>query len=286
MARRNSLPWLLMAAPSLWLALFFVAPLALMAFYSLRPNMEGGLFAWGWQPTLSNYRTILEGESYLHLLWVSIRVALLVAFCATLLSYPLAYFLVFRARLRAPLLLTLLILPFWTSYLLRIISWKVILGSNGVINSLLTHLGLVDQPVPLLIYSRLAVVVTLVYVWLPFVALPIYAALQRIDASLLEAATILGAPRWLAFLRVTLPLSLPGVIAGFFMVFIPTVGEFVTPLLVGGSRGALYGNLIEIFFGDAINWPLGAAMAFIMLLGVFALAGVVARLVDLRRLAG
>jgi spermidine/putrescine transport system permease protein len=180
----------------------------------------------------------------------------------------------------------LLILPFWTSYLLRIISWKVILGSNGVINSLLTYLGLVDQPVPLLIYSRLAVVVTLIYVWLPFVALPIYAALQRIDASLLEAATILGAPRWLAFLRVTFPLSLPGVIAGFFMVFIPTVGEFVTPLLVGGSRGALYGNLIEIFFGDGINWPLGAAMAFIMLLGVFALAGVVARLVDLRRLAG
>jgi len=286
MVRRNPLPWLLMAAPSVWLALFFVAPLALMAFYSLRPNMEGGLFAWGWQPTLSNYRTILQGESYLPLLWVSIRVALVVAFCATLLSYPLAYFLVFRARLRAPLLLTLLILPFWTSYLLRIISWKVILGSNGVINSLLTYLGLVDQPVPLLIYSRLAVVVTLVYVWLPFVALPIYAALQRIDASLLEAATILGAPRWLAFLRVTLPLSLPGVIAGFFMVFIPTVGEFVTPLLVGGSRGALYGNLIEIFFGDGINWPLGAAMAFIMLLGVFALAGVVARLVDLRRLAG
>ena len=286
MARRNLLPWLLMAAPSVWLAIFFVAPLALMAFYSLRPNMEGGLFAWGWQPTLSNYRTILQGESYLPLLWVSIRVALVVAFCATLLSYPLAYFLVFRARLRAPLLLTLLILPFWTSYLLRIISWKVILGSNGVINSLLTYLGLVDQPVPLLIYSRLAVVVTLVYVWLPFVALPIYAALQRIDASLLEAATILGAPRWLAFLRVTFPLSLPGVIAGFFMVFIPTVGEFVTPLLVGGSRGALYGNLIEIFFGDGINWPLGAAMAFIMLLGVFALAGVVARLVDLRRLAG
>jgi spermidine/putrescine transport system permease protein len=286
MARRNPVPWLLMAAPSVWLALFFVAPLALMAFYSLRPNMQGGLFAWGWQPTLANYRTILQGESYLPLLWVSIRVALVVAFCATLLSYPLAYFLVFRARLRAPLLLTLLILPFWTSYLLRIISWKVILGSNGVINSLLTYLGLVEQPVPLLIYSRLAVVVTLIYVWLPFVALPIYAALQRIDASLLEAATILGAPRWLAFLRVTFPLSLPGVIAGFFMVFIPTVGEFVTPLLVGGSRGALYGNLIEIFFGDGINWPLGAAMAFIMLLGVFALAGVVARLVDLRRLAG
>jgi spermidine/putrescine transport system permease protein len=274
-----------MAAPSLWLALFFVAPLALMALYSLRPDMQGGLFAWGWRPSLTQYRTILEGGTYLPLLWVSIRVAFGVAFAATLLGYPLAYFLVFRSGLRAPLLLTLLILPFWTSYLLRIIAWKVILGSNGLINSLLMHLNLVEQPVPILIYSRLAVVVTLVYVWLPFVALPIYAALQRIDPALLEAATILGAPRWVAFLRVTFPLSLPGVVAGFFMVFIPTVGEFVTPLLVGGSRGALYGNLIEIFFGDGINWPLGSAMAFIMLLGVFVLAGLVARMVDLRRLA-
>jgi spermidine/putrescine transport system permease protein len=274
-----------MAAPSLWLALFFVAPLALMALYSLRPDMQGGLFAWGWRPSLTQYQTILEGGTYLPLLWVSIRVAFGVAFAATLLGYPLAYFLVFRSGLRAPLLLTLLILPFWTSYLLRIIAWKVILGSNGLINSLLMHLNLVEQPVPILIYSRLAVVVTLVYVWLPFVALPIYAALQRIDPALLEAATILGAPRWVAFLRVTFPLSLPGVVAGFFMVFIPTVGEFVTPLLVGGSRGALYGNLIEIFFGDGINWPLGSAMAFIMLLGVFVLAGLVARMVDLRRLA-
>jgi spermidine/putrescine transport system permease protein len=274
-----------MAAPSLWLALFFVAPLALMALYSLRPDMQGGLFAWGWRPSLTQYQTILEGGTYLPLLWVSIRVAFGVAFAATLLGYPLAYFLVFRSGLRAPLLLTLLILPFWTSYLLRIIAWRVILGSNGLINSLLMHLNLVEQPVPILIYSRLAVVVTLVYVWLPFVALPIYAALQRIDPALLEAATILGAPRWVAFLRVTFPLSLPGVVAGFFMVFIPTVGEFVTPLLVGGSRGALYGNLIEIFFGDGINWPLGSAMAFIMLLGVFVLAGLVARMVDLRRLA-
>jgi len=212
MARRNPIPWLLMAAPSLWLALFFLAPLALMALYSLRPDMQGGLFAWGWRPGLTQYRTILEGGTYLPLLWVSIRVA----FAATLLGYPLAYFLVFRAGLRAPLLLTLLILPFWTSYLLRIIAWKVILGSNGLINSLLMHLNLVEQPVPILIYSRLAVVVTLVYVWLPFVALPIYAALQRIHPSLLEAATILGAPRWIAFLRVTFPLSLPGVVAGVF----------------------------------------------------------------------
>lgn len=283
MAKRNLTPFALMSGPSLWLALFFVAPLILMAMFSLRPDMRGGLFSLNWAPTLDQYRRILEGGAYLPLLWVSVRVAFAVAFIATLLSYPLAYFLVFRAGLRGPLLLTLLILPFWTSYLLRIISWKIILGTNGVINSSLIYLGLVSEPVPILIYSRLAVVITLVYVWLPFVSLPIYAALQRIDRSLLEAATILGAPAWLSFLRITLPLSLPGVIAGFVMVFIPTVGEFVTPLLVGGSRGALYGNVIEIFFGDGINWPLGSAMALIMLVGVLLLAALVVRLVDLGR---
>jgi spermidine/putrescine transport system permease protein len=118
------------------------------------------------------------------------------------------------------------------------------------------------------------------------VALPIYAALQRIDTRLLEAATILGAPPWYAFARVTLPLSLPGVLAGFVMVFIPTVGEYVTPLLVGGSRGALYGNVVELFFGDGINWPLGSALALIMLAGVLALFAAVVRIVDPRRYLG
>jgi len=283
MQRRNLTPLALMSGPSLWLAALFISPLLLMAAFSFRPDMRGGLFSLNWTPTFEHYRTILEGGIYLPLLWISVRVAFSVALLATLLGFPLAYFLVFRAGLRAPLLLTLLILPFWTSYLLRIIAWKIILGTGGVINSLLMYLGLVSDPVPILIYSRLAVVITLVYVWLPFVALPIYAALQRIDRSLLEAATILGAPPWFSFLRVTLPLSLPGVIAGFVMVFIPTVGEFVTPILVGGSRGALYGNVVEIFFGDGINWPLGSAMALIMLVGVLALFAVTLRLVDLRR---
>ena len=286
MRRRNLTPLALMGGPSLWLAVLFISPLILMAVYSFRPDMRGGLFSLDWAPTLDQYRTVLQGGLYLPLLWISVRVALSVALLATVLAFPLAYFLVFRAGLRAPLLLTLLILPFWTSYLLRIIAWKIILGTDGVINSLLMYLGLVHDPVPILIYSRLAVVITLVYVWLPFVALPIYAALQRIDRSLLEAATILGAPPWFSFLRVTLPLSLPGVIAGFIMVFIPTVGEFVTPLLVGGSRGSLYGNVIELFFGRGINWPLGSAMALIMLVGVLILLAVAIRLVDVRRFIG
>jgi len=283
MLKRTPAAWALMSPPALALVAFFVVPLILMAAFSLRPDIRGGLFTLAWRPTLEHYRTIVEGEVYLPLLWTSVRVAFGVAFFATLLAYPVAYFLVFRARQRGPLFLTLLILPFWTSYLLRIISWKIILGSNGLINSLLEYTGLVDEPVRLLLHSRLAVIVTLVYVWLPFVALPIYAALQRINRSLLEAAAILGAPPWLSFVRVTLPLSLPGVLAGFLMVFIPTVGEYVTPLLVGGSRGRLYGNTIETYFGDGNNWPLGSAMALIMLVGVLALVAIVARLVNLRR---
>ena len=274
---------LLLLPPSLWLLLFFIAPLLIMAVYSFRPNMRGGLFSWDWTPTLAHFEKVVGGGVYLPLLGVSIGTALVVALVATTLAYPLSYFLVFRARQRAPLLLTLLILPFWTSYLLRIISWKIILGSRGLINTLLIYFGLVAEPVPILLYSRAAVIITLVYLWLPFVALPIYASLQRIDRSLLEAASILGASPWRTFLRITFPLSLAGVLAGFFMVFIPTVGEYITPLLVGGSRGALYGNAIQQFFGDGLNWPLGSAMALVMLGGILALVIVLARLVDLKK---
>jgi spermidine/putrescine transport system permease protein len=196
MNNQNSRVWALVSAPVLWLVVFFVAPLLLMAVYSLRPDMRGGLFALGWQPTVKNYATVIQQGSYLRLLGLSAGVAFFVALVATTLSYPLAYFLTFRAKSRAPLYLTILILPFWTSYLLRIIAWKIILGSNGLINTLILYSGLTDEPIRLLLYSRQTVVITLVYVWLPFVALPIYAALQRIDKSLLEAAAILGAPPW------------------------------------------------------------------------------------------
>lgn len=257
-----------------------------MAIYSLRPDMRGGLFTFDWTPTLQHYRTILEGEGYLPLLGTSVRVAFVIAAMSTLLAYPLAYFLVFRAGRRAPLFLTLLIIPFWTSYLLRIIAWRIILRTTGLyaLNSkelLLDTFG-AGEPLVIGLY-RVTVIVTLIYVWIPFVALPIYAGLQRIDRSLLEAAAILGSPPWRSFVRVTLPLSFPGVIAGFLMVFIPTVGEYVTPVLVGGSRSSLIGNIIQTFFGSGINWPLGSAMALIMLVGVLALTALVARLIDLRR---
>lgn len=288
MSERRSAIYALIGPAWLWLTLFFVLPLGLMAIISLRPDTQGGFFA-PFKPTLAQYQATFEGEGYMYRLGLSLQVALIVSLVGTLLAYPLAYFLVFRAGPRGPLLLTLAILPFWTSYLLRVIAWKIILGPtgpiNGTVNNLLMALHLTDEPVRILLYSRAGVIVTLIYVWLPFVALPIYAALQRIDKSLLEAAANLGASPWLAFLRVTLPLSLPGVIAAFIMVFVPTVGEYIAPLLVGGSNDKLYGNFIEQFFNDGNNLPRGSAMAFIMLIGVMVLLAILPRFVDRKQFA-
>jgi spermidine/putrescine transport system permease protein len=276
--------WGLVLPPSIWLALFFLIPLVLIGVISLRPDIRGGVLV-PFAPTLEQYRTLLEKSAYLRLFGTSLLMALVVATAAVVLAFPLAYFLAFRAGRRAPLLLALLLIPFWTSFLLRVMAWKVMLGSNGVINGFLQYTGLSAEPLDFLLYNRFAVVITLVYVWIPFVALPILAGLQRIDPTLFEAAADLGSTRWRRFWRITVPLSLPGVLAGFFMCFIPTIGEYVTPLLVGGSAGLMYGNLIQDFFTKAANWPLGAAMSLVMLAGTLVLVAIATRLIDLRHLA-
>jgi len=270
---------LLYGAPLLVLLCFLVAPLLLMAALSTRPDMSGALLA-PWTPTLAQYELV---PTYLRLLAISMAMAAIIAAVATALAYPVAYFLRFRAGDRAALLLLLLLVPFWTSYLLRVMAWKVMLGQEGVINSFLLSLGVIGEPIRALLYNREAVVVTLVYVWIPFAALPILAALQRVEPLLHEAAGDLYARPLEQFRRVTLPLSLPGVLAAFFMVFIPTVGEYITPLLVGGTGGTMYGNIIQDFFVRAANWPLGAAMSIVMLVVTLLLAAVALRLIDLRR---
>jgi spermidine/putrescine transport system permease protein len=246
----------------------------------------GGAFFGDWVPTLANYRTLAENPTFFRLLAISAGMALLVAVGSTLLAYPLAYFLVFAARSRAQLYVVLLMVPFWISYLLRVMAWKLILGAGGVINALLLFLGIVEEPISMLFYSRFAVVATLIYVWTPFVALPIAATLLRIDRFLLEAAANLGATPAQAFWRVTAPLSLPGVLAGAVMVFIPTVGEYVTPSLVGGSSGAMYGNIVQDFFGRSANWPLGSALAVVMLVATVALVVATSRVSRIERFIG
>lgn len=265
MPGRRAASWLLAAPPLAWLILFFLVPLCLIALYSLR----GGSGVLGpaapWEFSLEQYAEVLATPAFLRLLGLSLLVALIVAAVATIAAFPIAYFLAFRAGSRASLYLTLLLVPFAVSYLLRVMAWKLMLGPEGGINSLLGWAGLAREPISLLLYSRPAVIVTLVYVWIPFATLPIYAAMQRIERGQLEAAADLGAGPWARFTRVTVPLALPGALAAFFMVFIPTVGEYVTPSLVGGTDGIMYGNIIQGFFTRSANWPLGSAMAMLML---------------------
>jgi spermidine/putrescine transport system permease protein len=265
----------LISPPALYLFLLFLVPLGIMAVFSFRAGTIGEASR---TFTFDHYREFLANASFHRLLGRSGLIALAISTVSVLLAYPLAYFLVFVAGERRVTLLTLIIVPTWTSYLLRIFAWKLILGTTGLLNSLFLWLGVIERAAPILLYSRIAVVITLVYVWTPFVALPVFAALERIDRSLLEAAADLGCRPWQAFLRVTLPLSLPGVIAGFFFALIPTLGEFVTPLLVGGGQGSMYGNLIQDQFVRALNWPMGSVMSLAMLAVVLVLIFVFIRL--------
>ena len=279
---RRPLFGLLLAPPAIFLLLFLIAPLALMGALSLREDLSGPLLE-PWPPTLEHYMALLETPSFVRLLGTSIAIAAIVAGLATALAYPLAYFLRFRAGSRAAIYLLLLLVPFWTSYLLRVIAWRQMLGSEGVVNSFLISVGLISEPISELLYSRIAVVITLVYVWVPFAALPILAALQRVDPALHEAAGDLYARPREQFVRVTLPLSLPGILVCFFMVFIPTVGEYVTPMLVGGSGGAMYGNIINDFFTRAANWPFGSMLSMVMLVITLLFSAVAVKLINVRR---
>lgn len=270
--------------PSMLLfGLLFVAPVVLMVVLTLR---EGAFGAGAETFTLRHYREFFTNVAYLRLLGRSFWLALWVALLTVALAYPLAYYLSFQAGQRKLTLLAIIIAPAWISFLLRVLSWKVLLGGSGALASLLTWLGLLRESTPVLLYSPAAVVVTLVYVWAPFVALPIFAALERIDHQLHEAAADLGANGWQTFWRVTFPLSLPGVVAGFLFVFIPTVGEYVTPTLVGGVDGVMIGNIIQDQFVRALNWPFGALMSVVLLLVVLIPLLVVGRFVRLTDLSG
>jgi len=195
--------------------------------------------------------------------------SLLISFVSTiaviLVAYPMAYFLAFRVRRHKMLWLILITIPFWTSYLLRVFAWKIILGYGGVINTALIKLSVIDKPLEFLLYNPVAVVITLTHAWAAYAIFPIYVSLEKIDRSLLEAATDLGERPWERFVRVTLPLSAPGLIATALLVFIPTVGDYVTPSLVGGTGGTMIGNTIQSLFGSQNNAPLGAAFSLVMM---------------------
>jgi spermidine/putrescine transport system permease protein len=258
----------LLGLPIGWLVVFFLVPIGIVAAYSV----DALSIVPGRHPvTFAGWRELLHGGVYLSLFWKSVRMSLVVSVIVVVVAYPVAYYLALSGTKRKYVLLLLLIAPFLTSYLLRVLAWKVILGSEGVVNSFLFWIGLRahDHPISQLLYSRFAVMLVLAYIWLPFVALPIFVSLDSLDVRLLEAASDLGASRRQAFLRVTLPLSLPGVVAAFLFVFIPTVGEFVTPSLVGGTSGYMYGNQIVDLFGTGFpDWRTGSVLALFLLVVV------------------
>src|SRR5947209_12273740 len=280
-----------LAAPSLlglplaWLAVFFVLPIAIVAAYSFDVySLNPGPHSF----TLGAWRSFVHDPVYLKLFWKSVKMSLTVSAIIVVLAYPLAYYLALSGTKRKYILLLLLIAPFLTSYLLRVLAWKVILGDQGVINTFLFWTGVRSpgHPISQLLYSRFAVMLVLGYIWLPFVALPIFVSLESLDRRLLEAASDLGASRLQAFRRVTLPLSLPGIVAAFLFVFIPTLGEFVTPSLVGAASGCMYGNQLHDLFGTGFpDWETGSVLAIFLFGVVTVLTVVFTRFLQPRRVA-
>jgi spermidine/putrescine transport system permease protein len=234
------------------------APLALLALYSFWSQYGLTLDT---RFTLDQYTHAFGRVSYRSLFYRSLGISSIVTIVTVGLAYPMAYFVAFRVEKSKFIWLILLTIPFWTSYLLRVFAWKVILGYNGVINSGLMSLGIIHEPLQFLLYNPTAVVVTLAHAWAAFAILPIYVSLEKIDRSLLEAAADLGDGAVRRFMRITLPLSLPGVLGAAVLIFVPTTGDYVTPSLVGGAKGVMIANVIEVMFDKIGNWPLGAALA-------------------------
>jgi spermidine/putrescine transport system permease protein len=250
----------LLAPVTIWLGLFFLVPLLLILAYSFGTSGIYGGITLGFNP--GNYLKVFD-PLYLEIIGRTFFIAALNTLLCLALGYPLAYFIVFKGRRWRNALVLLVMVPFWTSLLIRAYAWVVILGGNGVANRTLQFLGITDEPLTL-IFTPEAVLMGMVYSYLPFMILPLYAALEKFDTRLKEAAQDLGASRWHTFWRVTFPLSLPGVIAGSILVFIPSAGEFVIPDLLGGSRTVMTGNLIQNQFLQARDWAFGSALSVML----------------------
>jgi len=248
-------------------ATLILFPLGLVLFLSLRVN-DGALL--NVDLTLSNLITALADPLYQRVIARSLLIAGLVTLATVVTAYPVAYTIAFHGGRYKALLLFLVSLPFWTSYLLRVFAWKIVLAYNGVLNSALVETRLIKTPLLILLDTPAAVVVTLAHAYAAFAILPIYIALESIQPSLFEAAADLGARARDTFLRVTLPLSMPGVLAAGLVVFVPTVGDYVTPALVGGPASTMIGSIIQAQFGKANDWPFGAAVSVLTMVAILA----------------
>jgi spermidine/putrescine transport system permease protein len=255
--------------PFAWVVLFLLTPYLLLflnSFWSVTPSQQ---IVHSW--SLQNYVELLHVPVYFQVLLRSMRIAASVTLLSLLLGFPLAYYVSFHAGKKKDLLYQLVIIPLWVSYLVRAYAWKTILGSDGVLNTLLQYLHITHHPQGYLLYSPLAVVLTLTHIYTPFTFLPIYAALEHIPRKLVEASHDLGATPTQTFWRVIVPMSIPGVVAGGTFSFVLSLGDFLAPLLVGGPSGVMISNIVVSLFGAAYNWPLGAAISACMMVVVLAL---------------
>jgi spermidine/putrescine transport system permease protein len=278
---RGLTPYLLLAPGVLWLSIFFVVPLGFLAYQSLESgNFDIGYsFSWAWgnyADALRNYR----GQFIRSLEYAGIATVL-----ALLLSYPVAYWIAFRGGRWKNLLLLFIVAPFFVTYLIRTLAWETILSDNGFVVHTLQHLQVLG-PGGRLLATSTAVVTGITYNFLPFMALPLYVSLEQIDQRLLEAAQDLYASKWKAFLRVTLPLSLPGVVAGTLLTFIPAAGDFINAQLLGSPENHMIGNVIQSKFLELTDYPAAAAMSFILMAGILVAVVVYARAVGTEQLTG
>ena len=260
----------LMTGPMLWWIIVLLIPYVIMlmiSFYSKQFPFHVPDFQFG------NYVKIFDDPQYFQVLLRSLKISIFVSLVAFALAYPLTYYLVFKVRshrLRM-IIYVATIIPLWVSYLLRAYTWKTILGTEGILNSFLMWIGIIDEPISLFLYNQTAMVITMAYIFTPYMVMPLFASLEKIPRKLIEASKDLGVGRMGTFLRVTLPLSVPGILAGFTFTFCLSFGDFISPQLVGGPYSNMISNVVATQFGIAMNWPLGSALSMIMLFIVVAI---------------
>jgi spermidine/putrescine transport system permease protein len=266
--------FVLLPAPLAWLIFFYLIPLVVLlihAFWSVDYLTVQRSF------TLENFRTLLTNDLYPRVLLRTVSIAALVTIADLILAFPVAYFLAKRVKKHRELLLLLVVFPLWSSYLVRVFAWKTILGTNGILNSFLINVGLIDQPATAFLYSKTAMFLTFCQVWLPFMILPLFTVLERMPNAMIEAASDLGSNWWQTLRRVVFPLALPGILAGSLSVFSLTLGDFITPTLLGGPGDQMIGRLVADNFGMSNNWPLGATLIIPILLLISIFIGVANR---------
>ena len=279
-SREARQPWILLSPALTSILLLLIVPLLFIIVYSFWLRTSTGADQVGFY--LDNWQEVLSDEFYRSILFQTLRIALITTICCALMGYPAAYYIA-RSNGNKAILLLLLMLPFWISYIIRTMSWINILGVSGALNTSLLAIGLIDEPIQML-YNEVTVILGLVHFLLPFMVLNIYVSLEDIDQNLEDAACSLGASRWRTFLEVTLPLSLPGLAAGGLLCFVLGAGTYITPVILGGPRDAMFANLVFEAIITQLDWPLGSVLSLVLIMILGSIVMIYNRFLGMRQL--